>query len=58
MKMTYAPNCVNSSDLKETGVFVILPSQNGFESDCPETKFQTITFKSEAAVHRCSSRCS
>ena len=44
MKMTYAPNCVNSSDLKETGVFVILPSQNGFESDCPETKFQIIAF--------------
>ena len=24
--------------------FVILPSQDGFESDCPQTKFQTITF--------------
>ena len=29
--------------LKATGIFVILPSQDGFESDCPETKFQTIT---------------
>ena len=23
---------------------VILPSQDDFESDCPETKFQTMTF--------------
>ena len=26
-----------SSDLKATGIFVILLSQNGFESDRPET---------------------
>ena len=41
------------------GIFVILQSQDGFKSDCPETKFQTITFISkispEAAVTRCSS---
>ena len=27
-----------------TGIFVILLSENGFESNCPEKKFQTITF--------------
>ena len=53
IKTGYAPNCVQSSDLKATGIFVIwlkasgifviLPSQDGFESDCPETKFQTIS---------------
>ena len=30
------------SGLKATGIFVILLSQDGFESECPETKFQTI----------------
>ena len=29
------------SGLKATGIFVILLRQDGFESDCPETKFQT-----------------
>ena len=53
IKTGYAPNCVQSSDLKATrifvillkaaGIFVILPSQDGFGSDCPETKFQTIS---------------
>ena len=28
---------------ESTSIFVILPSQDGFKSDCPETKFQTIT---------------
>ena len=28
--------------LKATGIFVILLSQDTFESDCPETKFWTI----------------
>ena len=29
--------------MKPTGIFVMLMSQDGSESDCPETKFQTIT---------------
>ena len=41
--MAHAPNCVWSFGLKATGIFVILLSQDGFESDCPETKFQSIT---------------
>ena len=32
-----------SSGLKGIGIFVILLSQDGFENDCPETKFRTIT---------------
>ena len=31
-----------SSGLKVNGIFVILLSQDSFESDCPERKFQTI----------------
>ena len=40
------------------GIFVKLLSQDGFESDCSETKFQTITSKvnSEAVIPRCSSK--
>ena len=38
-KEGYAPNCVWSSGLKATGIFVILLSQDGFESDCPERKY-------------------
>ena len=34
---------VLSSGFKATIIFVILLSQDGFESDCPETKFQIIT---------------
>ena len=34
---------VFSSGLKPTSIFVILLSKDGFKSDCPETKFQTIT---------------
>ena len=30
-----------------TGIFVILLSQDGFERDCPETEFQTITSKAQ-----------
>ena len=44
MKKTYAPNCVRSSGLKVSDIFVILPSKDGSESDCVETKFQTVTF--------------
>ena len=36
------PNCVLSSGLKDVGIFAILLSQDGFESKCPEAKFQTI----------------
>ena len=43
VKFTYAPNCVESYGLKATGIFVVLLSQDGFESDCPETNFQTIS---------------
>ena len=35
--------CLNFG-LKTAGILVILQSQDGFESDCPERKFQTITF--------------
>ena len=31
--------------LQATGIFVILLSNDSFESDCPETKFQTISLK-------------
>ena len=31
------PNCVESSGLKATGIFVVSLSQDGFESDCSET---------------------
>ena len=30
-----------------TGIFVILFSRDAFKNDCPETKFQTITSKSQ-----------
>ena len=30
--------------LTVTGISVILLSQDGFESDCPETKFQKSTY--------------
>ena len=57
---SYAPNCVSSYGLKATDIFVILLSQDGFESDFPETKFRSkqSLFKvcSEAAVRRCSSK--
>ena len=33
LNMLYAPNFVSSSGFKETGVFVILLSQDGDESD-------------------------
>ena len=38
----YASSCVESL-FKATDIFVILLSQEGFESDCPQIKFQTIT---------------
>ena len=47
--------CLKPWYMKATGIFVILVSQDGFESDCPETKFQTATSSSEAAIRRCSS---
>ena len=34
------PNCVYSSSWKASGIFAALPSQEGFESDWPGTKFQ------------------
>ena len=33
--------------MKATRIFVILLSQDGFESNCPETKFQTILSQSQ-----------
>ena len=33
--------------MKATGTFVILLSQDGFENDCPEIKFQTVTSYSQ-----------
>ena len=33
--------------MKAIGIFVILLSQDGFESDCPETKFQATTSQSQ-----------
>ena len=36
-------SCIYSSGMKTTGVFVILLSQDGFESDCPDRKIQIIT---------------
>ena len=39
----YAPNCVESSGLNTTGIFVILLCQGGLQRNCPEIKFQTIT---------------
>ena len=38
-------NCVYIYGLKAPNMFIILPSQDGFEIDCPVTKFQTITFQ-------------
>ena len=38
LKTTYAPDCVESSGLQAASIFVISPSQYGFESDCPEAK--------------------
>ena len=40
---TRSSGTTSVSGLKATGIFVILMSQGGFESDCLETKFQTIT---------------
>ena len=37
------PNFASRSSLKATFIFVILLSQDGLESDCPKTKFQTIS---------------
>ena len=44
LKATYAPHCVERCSLRAIGISVILLSQDSFESKCPETKFQTITF--------------
>ena len=41
--------------LKATGIFVILLSKDGFESDSPESPKESVpTVISESAVHRCS----
>ena len=42
LKTAYAPNCTESCGLKVTGIFLIILSQDGFGSDSPEIKFQTI----------------
>ena len=39
--------CAESSGLKVTGIFVILLSQDDFESNSPEAKFQTITSQNQ-----------
>ena len=44
IKTAFAPNCFQSSGLKATGIFVLLMSQDSFESDSPETNIQTIAF--------------
>ena len=41
--MAYVSHCAQSSDLKASDVFVILLSQDAFESDFPAIKFQAIT---------------
>ena len=43
LKTEYVPNCALSPGLKGTGIFVILLSRDSFESESPETKFQTVT---------------
>ena len=43
LKTACVPNCDESCGWKATGIFVILLSQDGFGSDYPEIKFQTIT---------------
>ena len=40
---THMPNCVSSSDLKVTGINVILLIQDSFESNCPEKNFQKLS---------------
>ena len=37
--MSYVPNCAQCSGLKATAIFVILLSEDDFESNSPETKF-------------------
>ena len=41
--MAYASKYVKNSGLTVTGISVISLGHGGFESECPETKFQTIT---------------
>ena len=41
--MAYASKCVKTTGLTVTGISVMLWGHDGFESECPETKFQTIT---------------
>ena len=38
LKLAYVPNCVESSSLKATGIFVILLSQDGCKSNCKVIK--------------------
>ena len=51
-KDSICAKCAQDSGYKATGIFVILPSLDGFESDCPETKFQLITFLSQVRSSR------
>ena len=48
----YKDNICIKCALKATGIIVILPSQDGFESNCPETKFQLITLQSQMRSSR------
>ena len=52
LKRIYAPSCAYASALKATGIFVILLSQGGFESDSREksSKQSFPEFTSEASV--------
>ena len=50
IKMAHALNCVWSSDLKANGIFVMILSQDDFESDRPETKFETIFSQSQFRI--------
>ena len=51
-KDSICAKCAQDSGYKATGIFVILPSLDGFESDSPETKFQLITFLSQLRSSR------
>ena len=42
--------------MKANGIFVILITQDGFESDCQETKQSFCKVSSEGAVGRCYSK--
>ena len=47
-KSNICAKCGQGSGLKATAVFVIFPSQDDFENDCPEKKVQTNHFLKSA----------